>query len=211
MSILHQYENNWIIETDTKNNNFISSVNKFIDENLNKFICDRENKSTMGEKSKQYFIHDFNINSFSENTDFKNIINVVGNKVSESLYSSCILKKNYKLIFKNCWAVDGRGGGYHALHNHGHNPFGISTVLYTKVPNLNKVFRKFEESSGYAYFILNANFSSDLYNHSENVINICPEEGKLLIFPNWILHGTYPQTNELRRSLNINFELIKIG
>jgi len=88
-------------------------------------------------------------------------------------------------------------------------------TFYThKVPNLNKVFRKFEESSGYAYFILNANFSSDLYNHSENVINICPEEGKLFA-TELKLMNSYENSIEImsivepHKSLQNSFTIVK--
>ena len=38
-------------------------------------------------------------------------------------------------------------------------------------------------------------------------LHINPEVGKLLIFPDWILHGTYPQTKGIRQSFNIDYAL----
>ena len=38
-------------------------------------------------------------------------------------------------------------------------------------------------------------------------MTINPEVGKLLIFPDWVLHGTYPQTKGTRQTLNVDYKL----
>tara|TARA_R100001463_G_scaffold21796_1_gene52365 strand:+ start:52 stop:528 length:477 start_codon:yes stop_codon:yes gene_type:complete len=97
------------------------------------------------------------------------------------------LNKKLKLI--RAWTVYGRKGSYHTIHRHNekHYPH-LATVIYLKVPK--------KEPGDFTY-ILNEGYDF-----------ITPKEGDIFIFPIHIIHGTYPQGEGLRQTLNLDFEIL---
>ena len=62
---------------------------------------------------------------------------------------------------------------------------------------------------GEIFLILDSGPKNKFYKQNK-IVEIYPKKGKLLIFPDWIIHGTYPQNtskNEVRKSFNIDFTL----
>jgi len=95
-----------------------------------------------------------------------------------------------KTTVASAWTVLGEKGGYHVCHKH-NDTDDISTVLYLAVP---------EETN---------NKQGAIYFFAENNLNVhIPKVGELLIFPVTMHHGTYPQGEGLRQTLNIDFKKI---
>ena len=148
-----------------------------------KFETDITDRSTQGNKSKQYTI------------------------VTESLKPLALLFHSYiknikgighrDLKIGNGWCVEGDKGSFHRLHNHtlireGAEPDdGLACVLYLDVPN--------DKDRGEFYYLIR-----DEKNTQLNCI--MPDKGDLVIMPKTVYHGVYPQKSEgLRRTLNFDF------
>ena len=148
-----------------------------------KFETDITDRSTKGDKSKQYSI------------------------LTESLKSLGSLFHNYIKNVKGVghrdlkigtgWCVEGDKGSYHRLHNHtlvrenSKLDDGIACVLYLDVPE--------DDDRGELYYLINTENGTQLK-------WIMPNKGDLIIMPKTVWHGVYPQTSEgLRRSLNFDF------
>lgn len=97
----------------------------------------------------------------------------------------------------SAWTVTGEEGSYHTVHEHG--PMNICSVTYLKVP------KGQESPAGQIYFILHADGYNPLSTPAFRVFHIQPQEGMIVIFPSWLLHGVYPQGPGLRQTLNIDF------
>ena len=111
--------------------------------------------------------------------------------------------KNLNVINRNIWSVLGEENSFHTTHCHNDGIFdGISTILYLNVPKSNV-----ENSCENNLFLIMDSGPGDTYYHSNpNIININPEVGKLLIFPSWIIHGTYPQSKGIRQTFNVDYQ-----
>jgi hypothetical protein len=55
---------------------------------------------------------------------------------------------------------------------------------------------------------MNSGPNNVFYHSNSKIIHINPEVGKLLIFPDWIIHGTYPQTKGIRQTFNVDYHFI---
>ena len=163
-------------------------------------------KSTRGILSEQYDL----LNIFLNEKDYSQILDKIKQISIKNIIEKKMIKnvKDLKLI--NAWTVSGYEGSYHELHNHCEYGYDdnslkklkknqISTVLYLNVDNKSVEEKRNE---GYFYFIIKQDDDLEYY-------NIKPETGKFLVFPIWIFHGTYPQSNGLRQTLNLDFEVIE--
>jgi hypothetical protein len=142
-------------------------------------------KSTRGEQSTQI-----------EYTDAINLSKIFKKQMSE------VLDKDYvdKLEPACCWSVQGFEGSYHTMHRHislndDHclpKLPAISTVLYLDVPE------KKTKEAGDFYFML-------LKEKELKYSSISPKVGDFIVMPSNVFHGTYPQNEGLRRTLNMDF------
>lgn len=211
---IHKCGSNWIIEKNINDEKFINDVNMFIDNNKENFICNKKGLSTKGKNSKQYWIHQPPLIKYLNNDNYKCIENYIRAIIYQSIVKNNILEqienamgKKYELFHSNSWSVTGEEGGYHLIHSHHENPLCLSSVLYTKVPDKNILSNdEFDNMSGNIFFVMNSLFDN-IYNKKSKTIHILPSVGKLLIFPSWLLHGTYPQSKGTRQTLNINYYL----
>jgi hypothetical protein len=145
---------------------------------------DLTNRSTRGEKSKQYDLTKL----VNVNENFTALVN----KIKENALS-CLHRNNLHYIKKlsplTCWTIYGEENGYHLVHRHnGRDVPHIATVTYLKTPA-----PKTSNAGNFFYFL------------NDEVHEIIPVEGQMLIMPVWVLHGTYPQSEGLRQTLNIDF------
>jgi hypothetical protein len=203
------YENgsNWVIE-DQLSRELLKKINDLIDQNLNNFLKLKEGYSTRGKNAEQYWLVANNF--YFKNKDFEDIKLECKSQILNRLKKSNILneklQKKINLKDNTCWSVIGEENSYHTVHSHenGHsNNSLISVVIYLKVPQTN-----IEHSPENNLFLLmNANITNSFYDSSPQIIHINPVVGKLLIFPNWIIHGTYPQSKGIRQTFNINYEV----
>lgn len=142
-------------------------------------------KSTRGEKSRQYDLLKF----FNLEENFTCMVNQVKQKTFECLKNNFTDNKIKNLKVINCWVVYGEKGSYHIVHRHNNpNVQHIATVTYLKIPVLKK------DREGNFFYIFN-----------DEVYEFSPVESQIVIMPIWLLHGTYPQPEGLRQTLNIDF------
>lgn len=99
----------------------------------------------------------------------------------------------------SCWSVSGEEGSYHRIHKHippngedAEKTNRISTVLYLDVPSKTKI------ADGDFYFVVKEKNEINSY-------SIEPQVGDFLVMSANVLHGTYPQSKGLRRTLNMDF------
>ena len=120
------------------------------------------------------------------------------------------------------WSVHSYSGDYNPLHDHGGNtPLGLASILYLKVPPIiaekpavshggaPRLNMSSGNCDGYTQLMWGATGMRDftlLRPPSQQYIK--PEEGKLIIFPNWLLHRVEPFFGDgERRTLSFNMDV----
>ena len=120
------------------------------------------------------------------------------------------------------WSVHSYSGDYNPLHDHGGNtPLGLASILYLKVPPViaekppvahggaPKLNMTSGNCDGFTQLVWGATGMRDftlLRPPSQQYIK--PEEGKLVVFPNWLLHRVEPFFGEgERRTLSFNMDV----
>jgi hypothetical protein len=125
-----------------------------------------------------------------------------------------------RVTANDMWSVHSYEGDYNPLHDHGANTdLGLSSILYLKVPpviaakpaieGVPNLFKASGNCDGFTQLVWGANGSKDLslLRHATHEY-VKPETGKLLIFPNWLLHGVEPFFGEgERRTLSCNMDV----
>lgn len=203
---IYENENNWVIE-DQIDNQLTNKIKNTIDKNIDKLLKNKEGYSTIGKNAEQYWVTNYKENFYYQNKDFEHIKNDYTSNILNRLKKSNVLKtSDINAIHRSCWSVISEKNSFHAAHFHTKkNLFAISTVLYLNVPDTNTV----DCLENNLYLILNSNPNNSYNNKcSPRILDINPEVGKLLIFPSWIIHGTYPQTKGIRQTFNIDYDLI---
>lgn len=101
-----------------------------------------------------------------------------------------LIKQNInikKIYCLKAWSCIGSENCYFELHRHNqYSNNKIATIIYLDVPKGN---------GGEFYYIKN-----------NETFKIKPEIGTVLMFPNYLLHGSYPQSAGIRQTLNMDFE-----
>jgi hypothetical protein len=120
------------------------------------------------------------------------------------------------------WSVHSYRGDYNPLHDHGgRTPLGLSSILYLKVPR--EIAEKRAVPNGGAPILNNSSGNCDGFTQfvwGATVMRdyrllrprtqqyVKPEAGKLIIFPNWLLHRVEPYFgDEERRTLSLNMDV----
>ena len=103
------------------------------------------------------------------------------------------LRRDRRVRFSGSWSVRLRGRGCHANHVH---PMGwISSALYISVPQ-----RRPDDTPDSASLVLgqpDARLGLDMAAREK----IAPRQGRLVLFPSWMWHGTRPFAEGLRLSV----------
>jgi hypothetical protein len=180
----------WLIETNLD----ISEYKPIILEAIKTIESDTKDLSTSGNLSKQYNIY----HKYNEEP-FKQLVKKVSECVKEALVVSNVIHADNNLRLEAAWVVEGRDYGYHTLHKHNERIPHVATVIYLDI-QIQEPLRNDNDNDGYFYCITTDN--NEIYAKS-----IKPEVNKLLIFPVWVWHGTYPQKKGLRISLNLDFSI----
>ncbi len=200
------YENgsNWVIE-DQLNEDLITKINNLIDENLNSLLKLKKGYSTKGKNAEQYWLIKSN-DFYFKNKNFEDIKIEYKSQILNRLKKSNILNEEIqeKIDLKNgnCWSVIGEENSYHTPHFHNGAGFAISSLVYLKVPETNVE----DEPENNLYLIMNSGINTQFYHHNPKLIMINPIVGKLLIFPDWIIHGTCPQSKGIRQTFNMEYK-----
>jgi len=196
----------WLIEEmidDDKLNEIKKSISSTIKEN--------SLESRIFGKSCQGNIKQYNLFSFID----KSIAFFLQEKIKDCLLEHNLINLETSLTLTNCWTCIGYKNSYHIAHNHTLTrpggalrvePRVVSATLYLSSPlkegdcsnPMSENHSNMHDSiSGFFYFFA----KPYLINH------VMPELGKLIIFPSWLVHGTYPQISGKRQTLNLSFEL----
>lgn len=185
---------NWIVETSL-------DISKYKTLLLNETIKDVQNnvvnKSTSG-LSKQYDI----IDKFDE--DFlQELKQIILNHIKKVLVETNFITPNENLNLEASWIVKGQSHGYHKLHCHRYledaKTSNIATVIYLEMEP-EEPMRGPDDRDGYFYYVVPEN-NDIIYG------TIKPKVNKMIIFPTWLWHGTYPQKKGKRTSLNLDFSI----
>jgi hypothetical protein len=121
------------------------------------------------------------------------------------------------------WSIHSYEGDYNPLHDHGgKTPLGLSSILYLKVPPViaakqavadggaPKLNMASGNCDGFTQFVWGATGMRDfslLRPPTQQYVK--PEVGKLIIFPNWLLHRVEPFFGEgERRTLSCNMDVV---
>jgi hypothetical protein len=130
-----------------------------------------------------------------------------------------------RVTANDMWSVHSYEGDYNPLHDHGANTdLGLSSILYLMVPPVIAAKPNPEGQApaltmasgncdGFTQLVWGGNSSKDLSLLRHPTMQyVKPEVGKLLIFPNWLLHGVEPFFGEgERRTLSCNMDVALIG
>ncbi|MCZ6773598.1 MAG: putative 2OG-Fe(II) oxygenase [Proteobacteria bacterium] len=128
-----------------------------------------------------------------------------------------------EVIANDMWTIHSYAGDYNPMHDHGANTFvGLSSIVYLKVPEAisNKdnvegggtpnLMHASGACDGFTQFIWGTHGVTDsslLRPPTQQFIK--PEVGKLMVFPNWLLHSVQPFFGEgERRSLSCNMDIV---
>ena len=201
------YDNgtNWILE-DQLDGKLVEKITNNINENLNNLLKLKEGYSTTGENAEQYWLIKKTSNFYFKNKDFEDIKKEYKDNILSRLKKSNLLNekiKNLNIIDRSSWSVIGEENSFHTAHSHNDAVFdGISAILYLNVPKSNVE----NSCKNNLFLIMNSDPNSGLYNFNSNIVDINPEVGKLLIFPSWIIHGTYPQSKGIRQTFNVDYQ-----
>ena len=194
---VYRKNKNWIIESEL-DNDCVKKLKKCVNSNLNVLYENTYSSATQGKKSTQYWIYDYQEQPKFFNEEFKNLILHIKDNI-KNILSKYDFVNLTKFDLESIWTIIGDEHSYCMIHDHT-NISGISVVLYLQVPPIDPD-DYYDKSRGQIYFVLDSDSLDDI---KSRVINITPTSGKILIFPNWLLHGTYPQMKGPRQTLNMN-------
>ena len=194
---VYRKNKNWIIESELESG-FVEKLKKCVNSNLNILYENTYSSAVQGKNSTQYWIYDHQEHPKFFNEEFKSLILDIKSNVKTTLSKYDFINLT-KFDLESIWTIVGGENSYCMIHDHT-NISGISIVLYLQVPSIDPD-DYFDKSRGQIYFVLD---SDSLDDFKSRVVNITPTCGKILIFPNWLLHGTYPQMKGPRQTLNIN-------
>jgi len=128
-----------------------------------------------------------------------------------------------EVIPNDMWTIHSYAGDYNPMHDHGANTFiGLSSIVYLKVPEVisekenvesgatPKLMHSSGACDGFTQFIWGTHGVTDmslLRPPTQQFVK--PEVGKLMVFPNWLLHSVQPFFGEgERRTLSCNMDVI---
>lgn len=159
----------------------IDELKSFVDSN---YVNSNDNINLRADKLyKEDSINDFSVKHYFDIKHFD--------------YFNHLLKKVKdfnEIEVTNVWTVYGQKGMYHRLHNHkshdNYHQADYTCLIYLNLPQ--------DISENGLFFYINEN---------QEEISIVPNTHEALIFPYHVYHGTYPQGEGLRQTLNIEFRV----
>jgi len=201
-------KNSWIID-DYLDNSLIKEIKTVIQDNLNNLYKNKEGYSTTGKNAEQYWLTHQKDDFFVNDSRFYEFESEYKNQILNRIKAADLFdekkKENINLKHINAWSVIGEENSYHTVHCHNEGNFdGISTLVYLEVPETNIE----DEPENNIFLITHVGSKNPYYYENTPILDINPEVGKLLIFPDWVLHGTYPQTKGIRQTFNIDYRIV---
>jgi hypothetical protein len=178
----------WVITTELD----ISAYKNMLIESTEHIKSSVLAKSTSGDLSSQYDIY----HKYKEQP-FQTLKEYVASHIKNALVAHNLILPSNNLNLLSSWIVVGKDYGYHTLHKHNNKMMHVSSVIYLEVP-AEQPTRNEGDLDGYFYYVAAKGSEIDY-----QVIK--PEIYKMIIFPVWMWHGTYPQKKGTRISLNMDF------
>ena len=208
---VYKNKDSWIID-DYLDTSLVQEIRTIIQDNLSSLYKDKEGYSTTGKNAEQYWlINQKNENNFHVNDsrfyDFeREYKNQILNRIKVSDLFDEKKKEDIDLNLQGSWSVIGEENSYHTIHCHNEGNFdGIATFVYLEVPETNRE----DESENNLFLATYVGPKNPYYYENAPILDINPEVGKLLIFPDWLPHGTYPQTKGIRQTFNIDYRIVR--
>ncbi len=203
-------KDSWIID-DYLDTSLVQEIKTIIQDNLSSLYKNKEGYSTTGKNAEQYWlINQKNKNNFHVNDsrfyDFeREYKNQILNRIKAADLFDEKTKEDIDLNQHNAWSMIGEENSYHTMHCHNEGSFdGISTLVYLEVPGTNIE----DEPENNLFLATYVGPKNSYYYENTPTLDINPEVGKLLIFPDWLPHGTYPQTKGIRQTFNIDYRIV---
>jgi len=198
----------WVI-MDYLDLNLVEEIKSIIQENLVNLYKKKEGYSTTGKNVEQYWLINKPDNFFTNDSRFYKFESEYKNQILNRIKAADLFdekrKKNIDFKYLHAWSVIGEENSYHTIHCHNEGTFdGISTLVYLEVPETNVE----DEPENNLFLATHVGPKNPYYYENTPYLNINPEVGKLLIFPDWVLHGTYPQTKGIRQTFNIDYRIV---
>ena len=202
-----QNKDSWVIE-DYIDDNLLKELKTVVKENLDNLYKNKEGYSTTGKNAEQYWIIDQESNFSLDNPEFYKLEEEYKKQICNRIKAADLFDKNLKdnidLMTCSVWTVVGDENSYHTMHDHGRIYDGIVSLVYLEVPESNVE----NEPENNIFLVTHVGPKNQYYYENTSNLSISPEVGKLLIFPNWVPHGTYPQTKGIRQSFNVDYKLV---
>ena len=200
-------KSSWIIE-DYLDSHLVVEIKTIIQENLNNFHRNKEGYSTIGKNAEQYWLVQQKDGFFTNDSRFYEFEKKYKNQIWNRICAANLFDKKKEeyidLNHMNVWSVIGEENSYHTMHCHNRGGLdGISTLVYLEVPETNVE----DEPENNIFLATHVGAENPYYYENDRVLEINPEVGKLLIFPHWVPHGTYPQTKGIRQTFNIDYKI----
>jgi len=200
---VYEYGQNWVIGVQAPDA-LVDMLDAQINANLHTFLSDKHNYTCKGDSVQQYWLQKQNQNYIDDEplgdavAQFTKFVSELCVKVE--LFDPRFLSH---LRPQGMWTVLGGKGSFHTVHQHNAkgSVLGLSSVLYLNVPDTNDD----EQPNNNIYFIMNSTPTTVFSPHQPNIVEISPKRGELYIFPNWVLHGTYPQSEGTRQTFNVDY------
>lgn len=174
--------------------------------------------SAKGHKSRQHYIMNPNwmpMANFQEPTGWPKLRDKMKSLVQREMVNYGLMPMNWKELHAcSAWTVIGEEGSYHTAHEHG--PMNVSSVTYIKVPQQRRTLEELQalepstekpndQPYGQIFFVMDGGPYNTLSTPNYRILHITPQEGMIIIFPSWMIHGVYPQAAGTRQTLNIDF------
>tara|TARA_B100000035_G_scaffold267532_1_gene240610 strand:- start:76 stop:666 length:591 start_codon:yes stop_codon:yes gene_type:complete len=175
-------------------NNFIKKINGEFDLKINNKLKDYSSKLASQIKNEVKFNKHF-IEKYLSKEIKRNIKIFLKNEKVENI-------KDIKIL--NLWVVRQYKGEYNPIHYHNGD---ISGVGYIKLPS-NMTRNKSIKNKK-----IRTNGTLDFINGQKNflsksIFNVVPKVGKMIIFPNYLMHTAYPfNIDGERRSFSFNAKI----
>ena len=175
-------------------NNFIKKINGEFDLKINYKLKDYSSKLASQIKNEVKFNKRF-IEKYLSKEIKRNIKIFLKNEKVENI-------KDIKIL--NLWVVRQYKGEYNPIHYHNGD---ISGVGYIKLPSNMTINKSIKNKK------IRTNGTLDFINGQKNflsksIFNVVPKVGKMIIFPNYLMHTAYPfNIDGERRSFSFNAKI----
>mgnify|MGYP003641864396 FL=1 len=106
------------------------------------------------------------------------------------------IEKKYRVIIKDGWFITYENGGFVAPHTHDDCSWSCVYYVQSGKDSNKKNGATYLQSP---YGRLKSDVGAESYQHS--LKNIEPIEGKLVVWPSYIIHGSYPHMGKVKKAI----------